>query len=206
MAGDYARAVEQATDVLLAGGVVAYPTETFYGLAVDIRNEQAVKRLFAIKRRSAERPVLILIPARAELEAYAKPIPAVARALIQTFWPGDLTLVFEADPGISPLLTAGTGKIGIRLSSHPLATALASALGAPISGTSANISDRPACRSGEEVLAQMGNDVDMILDAGDTPGKTGSTILDVTIDPPRILRQGVIQIEDFARHAFEVTL
>ena len=189
---DFQPAMERAADTLLAGGMVAFPTETFYGLAVDVRNEAAIERLFLAKRRPPDLPVLILIPTQESLGQYVEGIPAPARRLIKAFWPGGLTLVFRAGPVISPLLTAGTDKIGIRFSSHPVATALARAIGAPISGTSANVSGQPACRTAREVLKRFGAGIDLILDAGETVGAAASTLVDLTVRPLQILREGVI--------------
>ena len=190
---DLQSAIHSAAQCLLSGGLVAYPTESFYGLAVDATNKDAIKRLFLVKKRRTNRPILILIQSVQVLEQYVMHIPQVAHRLIKAFWPGGLTLVFEADPKISPLLTAGTGKIGIRLSSHPVATALARKIQGPITGTSANISSEPACRNAKEILSTFGETVDLILDGGQAAGKIGSTVLDVTTDPPRILREGMIQ-------------
>ncbi len=187
------QALKRAKKVLLQGGLVACPTESFYGLAVDATNEEAIRRLFALKKRSAEHPILLLIPSVDLLSEYVIRIPPVAHQLINEFWPGGLTLVFEASERISPLLTAGTGKIGIRLSNHPLATALAQAIGAPVTGTSANISGTPPCCSAKEVLISFGENIDLIIDGGETTGGIGSTILDVTVDPPQILRNGMVQ-------------
>jgi len=189
---DFQNAINKASDILLAGGLVAYPTESFYGLAVDSTNENAIRRLFLLKQRSPGRPLLILIPSIEVLDRYVAHIPPIAHQLIDEFWPGGLTLVFEAGPKVSPLLTAGTDKIGIRLSPHPIATALAQAIGAPITGTSANISGKPACRNAGEVSGSFKEWVDLILDGGETTGKIGSTVLDITVDPPLILREGMI--------------
>ena len=189
---DFQNAINKASDILLSGGLVAYPTESFYGLAVDSTNENAIRRLFLLKQRSPGRPLLILIPSIEALDRYVAHIPSIAHQLIDEFWPGGLTLVFEAGPKVSPLLTAGTNKIGIRLSPHPVATALAQAIGAPITGTSANISGKPACRNAGEVSGSFKEWVDLILDGGATTGKVGSTVLDITVDPPLILREGMI--------------
>lgn len=191
------KALKRAKDVLLSGGLVAYPTESFYGFGADATNDRAIQRLFLAKKRKPDRPLLILIPTADSLARYVNSVPPVARRLIGKFWPGGLTLIFEASPEISPLLTAGTGKIGIRLSSHPVATALARAIGKPITGTSANISGEPACPSAGEVLSSLQEKVDLVLDGGKTPGETGSTILDVTTDPPRILREGMVPLSEF---------
>lgn len=174
------------------GGVVACPTETFYGLAVDAFNETAIRALFETKKRQATEPILLLIPSEEILHGLVTHVPPIAQKLIREFWPGGLTLVFEAGPQISPLLTAGTGKIGIRLTSHPVAAALAQAVGGPISGTSANRSGQPACRTAQEVLQSLGKAVDLILDGGETGSRIGSTVLDVTVEPPRILREGAV--------------
>jgi L-threonylcarbamoyladenylate synthase len=132
-------------------------------------------------------------------------IPPVALRLIEKFWPGGLTLVFRASSKVSPLLTGGTQKIGIRLSSHPVATALARTIDAPISGTSANISGLPGCRNAQEVLESLGSGVDLILDGGETAGKVGSTVLDVTEQPPRILREGIILREQIKACSFDIS-
>ena len=198
--GDFQDAVNKASTILLAGGLVAYPTESFYGLAADSTNENAIRRLFLVKQRSPGRPLLILIPSVEVLDYYVAYIPPIARRLIDEFWPGSLTLVFEAGPKVSSLLTAGTDKIGIRLSSHPIATALAQAIGAPITGTSANISGKPACKNAGEVLGAFKEWVDLILDAGATPGKVGSTVLDITVDPPQVLREGMVQKRDLEKY------
>jgi len=184
--------LKRAVECLSSGGLVAFPTESFYGLAVDSQNETAIQRLFSVKKRRPDRPVLILIPSVEALKRSVKRIPPVAVGLIEKFWPGPLTLIFEAGPRVSPLLTAGTGTIGIRLSSHPVATALTKGLKAPITGTSANISGGPACRSAQEILNAFGQDIDLILNGGKTGLALASTVLDVTVHPPQIVREGMI--------------
>ena len=193
--GDFQEAMEKAAKILLSGGLVAYPTESFYGLGAHIRLDRALKRLFRVKNRPPVRPVLILVPDKESTERYVSRITPLAERLINAFWPGGLTIVFDAGPMVSPLLTAGTGKIGIRLSSHPLATALAQTIAYPITGTSANLSETPPCRTAEEVHHSLGGKVDLILDGGKTPGEKASTILDITQEPPRILREGLISKE-----------
>jgi len=194
--GDTQAAVNTAAGVLLSGGMVAYPTESFYGLAVDATNEEAIKRLFGIKRRDIDSPVLILIPSKEMLEQYAADISPLAYRLMEDFWPGGLTIIFKAGPNISTLLTAGTGKIGFRISSHPIATSLARAAGVPITGTSANISGEAACVDAEGVYKAFSEGIDLILDGGKTQGGKGSTILDITENSARILREGIVTRED----------
>lgn len=195
-------ALKKAVEVIQSGGVVAYPTESFYGLAVNPFDEDAVRRLFALKKRRDNNPVLLLLPSADVLAQYVTEISETARALIRRFWPGGLTLVFKASARISSLLTGRTGKIGTRLSGHSPATALARAFGAPITGTSANISGQPACVTAEEVFHSLGEGVDLILDGGRTKGPPGSTVLDVTVAAPRLVREGIIgyeQLKDFLR-------
>jgi L-threonylcarbamoyladenylate synthase len=184
--------IQQGKTVLLQGGLVACPTESFYGLAVDAGNEAAIRNLFSLKNRNRGRPVLILIPSTESLRDYVTHIPPVAVPLIRRFWPGGLTLIFAASKKISPLLTGGTGTIGIRLSSHPIPTALARAIQGPVTGTSANPSSASSCRRSEEVMAYFGERIDLIIDGGETSGGAGSTVLDVTMDPPEIVRHGMI--------------
>ena len=184
--------VTRAAQIIRAGGIVAFPTESFYGLAVDAADDAAIRRLFDIKKRSRDQPVLILIPNVEVIDRYVVKITSTARKLMTRFWPGGLTLVFRAAASVSPLLTAGTGRIGIRWSSHRLATELAHAVGRPITGTSANLSGQPGCISASAVSGMLPGRLDFILDGGETEGGTGSTILDVTVDPPVILREGLV--------------
>jgi L-threonylcarbamoyladenylate synthase len=192
---DLLSAVTKAADVINSGGVVAIPTESFYGLAVNPTDIRAIHRLFDVKKRRGDQPILILIPSVANLDQYVIHVPEIARQLMNDFWPGALTLIFEAKPNIPQELMAGTGKIGVRLSSHPVPTALAQAVDGPITGTSANISGQPACCSAKEVLQNLGEEVDLILDGGETAGGKGSTVLDVSVDPPVLVREGMVSRE-----------
>jgi L-threonylcarbamoyladenylate synthase len=200
-AKDRETALEAARQVLHSGGMVSFPTESFYGLAVDIQNERAIQRLFEVKRRETDRPVLLLIESIESIEQWAARVSEKALPLMEQYWPGGLTLVLEASPRLSPLLTANTGKIGLRLSSHPLARALASRAGGAVTGTSANRSGQPACRTAQEVLAVLGSEVTLVLDGGETPGGAGSTVLDIVEDPPILLREGMV-----SRKALEACL
>jgi L-threonylcarbamoyladenylate synthase len=184
--------VTDAAGSLKSGGLVAFPTESFYGLAADAADETAIRHLFHVKRRKAGQPVLLLIPAVTSLERYAAHVSETAIRLVDAFWPGGLTLVFKAQKEVSTLLTAGTGKIGMRLSSHPVATALAQAMGSAITGTSANISGEPPCSTPAGVLRALGKNVDIILDGGKTPGHKPSTVLDMTTHPCTLLREGIV--------------
>lgn len=178
--------------VILQGGVAAFPTETFYGLGADARNEEALQKIFQIKGREENKPLLLLIGDRDWLSGLVRNIPPVAGRLMEKFWPGPLTLVFEASPRLSALLTGGTGTVGVRLSPHPVAQALIQAVGRAITATSANLSGQPSASVAAEVFRALGNRVDAILDGGQTAGGLGSTVLDLSSPAPRIIRQGVI--------------
>ena len=182
----------EAVRVLREGGVVAFPTETFYGLGADARNEAAVEKIFRIKGRNFRNPLSVIVANDREVIPLVEEIPATATILMQTFWPGPLTLIFRAAPSVSSRLTGGTGKIGIRVSSHPIARFLAAGLAGPLTATSANLSGGPECSSADAVIRALGELPDAVIDGGETPGGPGSTILDVTGFPPRILREGAI--------------
>ena len=192
---DRLSALTRAAGVILSGGIVAFPTESFYGLAVNAEHEGAIQRLLAVKKRGSDQPILILISDLDILDRYVADIPETARALINHLWPGGLTLVFRAKPTVSTLLTTGTGKIGVRLSSHPIARDLGRAAGLAITGTSANVSGGAPCMDAMDVWNSLGDQVDLILDGGKTEGGKGSTVLDVTVQPPRVLRDGMVGVE-----------
>ena len=185
--------IKEVIKVLEAGLVVAIPTETYYGLAADPFNPQALKRLFALKRRPPEKPVLLLLGSLEQLDLLATSIPPWAEELISRFWPGPLTLVFQARKDLLPWLTGDTGKVALRLTSHPLARKIALAFG-PVTGTSANLSGQPPARSAQEVAESLAPD--LIVDAGPTEGGAPSTIVDVTVFPPKILRPGKVSREE----------
>jgi L-threonylcarbamoyladenylate synthase len=187
-----AERIDEAVALLKKGGVIAFPTETFYGLGADARNDEAIEKIFGIKGRDFKNPILVVIGDRGHLDAFATDIPDKARELMDRFWPGPLTIVFRAAPSVSPKLTAGTGKIGIRLTSHPIAMEISKRLGGPLTATSANLSGMPECSSAVEVLSQLGGKLDGVIDGGQAPGGKGSTIVDVTVSPVKILREGVI--------------
>lgn len=189
--GALGKGLEAARLVLESGGVVAYPTESFYGLAVDPRRDASVERLFEVKRRAPEKPILLILSSRPDADRYAVRISEIARTLMEKFWPGGLTLVFEASREVNPLLTAGTGKIGLRHSSHPVARALAAGLSGAVTGTSANLSGQPSNKTPQGVLESLGG-VDLVLDGGETPGGRGSTVVDVSVRPGVLLREGMI--------------
>ncbi|MEN6621219.1 MAG: L-threonylcarbamoyladenylate synthase [Smithella sp.] len=190
----------KTAEILAVGGVIAYPTETFYGLGVDATNENAIRKIYDIKGRNFNNPISVIIGRKKDLKQLVKEIPATAIELLEEFWPGPLTIVFEASDKVSPLLTAKTNKIGIRISSNRGATAIAQKLGRPLTATSANLSGAPECTNATEVARQIGDKIDAIIDMGETPGGRGSTIIDVTVNPPNILREGIIDRQFLDRY------
>ena len=188
--------IGSAAAIISRGGVIAYPTETIYGLGADATNEQAIRKIFEIKGRNFSNPVSLIIGRREDVHPLVRAIPKTAQKLMDAFWPGPLTIVFEAAGCVSPLLTAKTGKIGIRLSGQDGARQIALAAGKPLTATSANLSGLPECATADEVIAQLGDRLDAVVDLGNTSGTAGSTIIDTTTEQPVILRAGVISREE----------
>jgi L-threonylcarbamoyladenylate synthase len=181
-----------AADVLRGGGLVAFPTETFYGLGAHALDATAVARVFRAKGRPAEKPLLVLVDSLAMVERVAREVPDRARRLMDRYWPGPLTLVLPAHPSLPWALTAGTRTIGVRLSGHPVARALVTAVGAPVTAPSANPHGGPSPRTADEVLAGLRTRVDLVLDGGPTPGGPPSTVLDLSGTRPLLLRAGAV--------------
>lgn len=182
--------LEKAAEIILRGGLVVYPTETFYALGANALNKKAVEEIFRVKKRPLSKPIPIIIADKSWLKDIVIEVPEVAIHLIKKYWPGPLTIVFRASNKLPSNLTGGTGKIGIRVCSHPLAQRLVSLVKVPITATSANISGEPPPNSIESISL---NGID-IIDGGPVLGRVPSTIIDVTSTPPVILRQGAIKI------------
>lgn len=192
--------LKEAVEVLKKGGIVAYPTESFYGLGADPFNPVAVERIFEIKGRDKGKPILLIIPLREKAEELVLEITPLAKLLMERFWPGPLTIVFKAGRLIDVSLHAGTGKIGLRLSPHPVALYLSNALGA-ITGTSANISNSPPMTHKKDVEKALGNMVDLVLD-WEVPGiGVPSTVVDASEEKLQIIREGQITKEEIFRVA-----
>jgi L-threonylcarbamoyladenylate synthase len=186
----------RAATALRQGKVVAYPTETLYGLGVDPFHEEALERLYRLKNRPSTRPVSILVRDVAMLNEVALDLPGSAIRLIEAFLPGPLTLVLPARPHLPQRLTADTGKIGVRISAHPLMGHLFSSYSAPITTTSANPAGAPNAGDAKRILSYFPQGIDCILDAGPVPGGVGSTVVEATGDAPTILREGAISEEE----------
>jgi L-threonylcarbamoyladenylate synthase len=196
------RAIAAAARVIKDGGLVAYPTETYYGLGADALNHEAVEKVFRAKGRDLGKAITVIIDRAGSLPVLAAEAPFVVERLMERFWPGPLTIVLRVSEKVPALLSAGGGKIGVRVPSSAVARALAFKSGCPITATSANPSGGPGLTRAEAVSAEMGCEIDMVLDGGETPGPPASTILDATVSPPAMIREGAVSkrmIEDFLK-------
>ena len=176
---------------LARGKLVVFPTETLYGLGADARSDAAVEHLVAVRGREAGKPILVLVRDVAMAETVAAEMPEGARRLAARFWPGPLTLVLRARPGLSAALTAGSGTIGVRAPGHPAAAAIVAGLGGPVTAPSANPPGGTPPRRLDEARAYFGDRVDVYVDGGELPGG-GSTVASVDGDELRVLRAGVV--------------
>ena len=188
--------LEYAVRTIIAGKVVAFPTDTFYGLGADPFNLAAVSEVFRIKRRTTDRALPLLVASIDQAADLTHDPPALFFKLAEKFWPGPLTLVVPASRQIPLKVTANTGKVGLRWPQALLATALIDASARPLTGTSANLSDLPACSTAQEVDRQLGDLLPLILDGGPTQGDLASTVVDLTGERVRILRPGGIPESD----------
>ncbi len=184
--------IARAAAILRAGGLVAFPTETVYGLGANALDDRAVAGIFAAKGRPSSNPLIVHVPSVDEAKKWAATWPDAAQHLAERFWPGPLTLVVPAGPRISHLVTAGGSTVALRVPAHPTALALLAAAGLPVAAPSANRSSGLSSTRAEHVLAGLDGRIDMVLDAGQTPGGVESTVLDVTVSPPQLLRPGLV--------------
>ncbi|MFH0913875.1 MAG: L-threonylcarbamoyladenylate synthase [Chloroflexota bacterium] len=190
--------IEQAIIILRQGGVVAFPTDTVYGLGASAAIPHAVERIYRIKGRPRSMALPLLLAHTEDIARLARFIPPMAECLIRGFLPGGLTLVLPKSVGVSDVVTAGGDTVAVRVPAHPVPVALAEGVG-PIVGTSANLSGKPSALTAEEVHAQLGDRVDFTIDGGRCPGGKESTVVDVTGERPVILREGAISREEIQR-------
>ncbi len=188
--------LDLAVSHLRRGGIVAFPTETYYGLAVDPDCASAVQKLFKVKNRNTDKPLLLLIENIEQLDSIVREVPPQYLPLIKKYWPGPLTLIFRSKSNLNQQITGYTGTVGVRISPHPIAQALVTRLGRPITATSANISGISPARSAQEVAKTLGNDVDYIIDGGQANGGLCSTILSVKDGKLILLRYGQIDLSE----------
>lgn len=186
--------IERAVQAIRSGQVVAVPTETYYGLAVDPENERALAALFALKQRPKHKPILLLISRMEQLERYIAGVPDQYCSLMERYWPGPLTLVFPARTDVSPLLTGDSGTIGIRLTPHPAACRIIDLLGRPITATSANLSNHEPARTAQEARTAFGDKLGYVVDGGPADNNSGSTVVSSVGGVLCIARRGRIAL------------
>ncbi len=184
--------ISRAVAILKKGGIVAYPTDTVYGLGADPLNARAVARIYKVKRRPHNLPLPLLLAEKSDLLKVAIVVPEIAWRLAERFLPGGLTLVLRKSPWVPGSVTAGGDTIAVRIPDHPVPIALIRGLGIPIVGTSANLSGRSSPVTAKEVREQLGEEVDLIIDGGRCPGGTESTVLDISGKVPTLIREGAI--------------
>ncbi len=188
--------IQKAAGIIQKGGVVVFPTTCLYGLGVDAFHHGAVESVFKIKKRPVENPLLVLIDKERDLHLLVKAIPAKANILMDAFWPGNITLIMEAVKNLPRGLTGGKGKVGVRVPANSVARALVAACNGPVTGTSANLSGHPGAASSDAVDADVLKAADLVLDSGRLKGGAGSTVVDLTCDPPVMLREGLVSKRD----------
>ena len=188
--------VEQGISILKQGGIVAFPTDTVYGLGACIGIRYAVERVYRVKERPRSMALPLLLADASQIGEVAEPVPQIAWLLADKFLPGALTMVLHKSESVPDIITGRGKTVAIRIPAHPVPVALARGLGAPIVGTSANLSGKPSALTADEVHAQLGDKVDLIIDGGRCPGGKESTIIDLTGETPVVLREGAISREE----------
>ena len=188
--------VEKGIAILKKGGLVAYPTDTVYGIGASADISDAVRRIYKVKKRPLNMAFPLLLAHISQISGVAVNVPPLAWFLAAKFLPGALTLVLYRSNCVSDVVTGGSSKVGVRVPAHPVPIALVSGIGAPLVGTSANLNRHPSAVTAEEVAVQIGSAIDLVIDGGRAPGGIESTVVDVTGESPVILRQGAISLEE----------
>jgi len=189
-------ALEQALHVLRQGGLVCFPTDTVYGVGAHGFQEEAIRRLYQVKGRSFEKAIALLLASEEQIQRVSPGLPPAGQRLAGRYWPGPLTLVLPRRPEVPGLLSPGRATIAVRIPDHPVPLRLIQMLGAPLAATSANRTGHPDPVTAEDVVRELGDRVNLILDGGPCKGGVASTVVDLTTDPPTILRPGPIPAEE----------
>lgn len=205
-ATDTQRQIEEAIGILKDGGIVAFPTDTVYGLAAVVAIPRAVERVYVIKQRPADMALPLLVADDAGIAGLAATVPPAAQRLIEIFMPGALTIVLTASAAVPEAVTAGGGTVAVRIPAHPVPITLIRGTGGPITGTSANLSGQPSPLTATEVRRQLGDNVDLIIDSGQPCPGTASTIVDVTGETPIVLREGTISLAQLREVVDEIIM
>jgi len=196
---DIQRQVDRGISILKRGGIVAFPTDTVYGLGAGANLHQAVERVYQVKERPRNMALPLLLARTLQISEVAEPVPPIAWRLAHNFLPGALTIVLHKSSSVPDIITGGGITVAVRIPAHPIPVALADGLGMPIVGTSANLSGKPSALTADEVYSQFGDKIDLVIDGGRCPGGRESTIVDVTGEMPVVLREGAISGEELKR-------
>lgn len=199
-------AIRRAADELRAGGLIIFPTETVYGLAADALNEDAVRLVYEAKGRPSGMPLPVQISEADQLGMIAARVPDIAKKLVEKYFPGPLTIVLPRSAVLPELVTAGRPTVGVRMPDHPVAIAIIREFGGPIVATSANLSGQREPKSAEEAGEFLNNKVGLVIDSGPAEIGSPSTVIDVTVTPPKVLRVGAVPVEELREYLGEVTL
>ena len=192
------QAVARAADLLKAGRLVAFPTETVYGIGADATNPEAVRKIFAVKKRPADHPLIVHLPDASHIKAWAEDVPELAHTLADALWPGPLTLILKRSAQVPDVVTGGQDTVGLRVPNHEVALALLNAFGGGLAAPSANRFGRISPTTAEHVRAELGDSVDLVLDGGPCAVGLESTILDLSAGRAKVLRPGGVSAERLA--------
>jgi L-threonylcarbamoyladenylate synthase len=199
-------AISRAAEIIRVGGLVAFPTETVYGLGADALNPRAVKKIFVAKGRPLDNPIIVHIAELAQLKVLADSLSAEAVALAERFWPGPLTLILKKSARVPDTVTAGQQTVAVRMPRNNVALALIRASGVPIAAPSANLSQRPSGTTGRHVFQDLAGRIDLVLDAGPVEIGVESTVLDTSTQPPAVLRPGAVTVDELGSILGKVAL
>ncbi|MBI4267612.1 MAG: threonylcarbamoyl-AMP synthase [Chloroflexi bacterium] len=199
LSSDIQQQIERGISILKQGGLIAFPTDTVYGLGAGLNFPIAIERIYAVKNRPRNLALPLLLADESQVSQFAEAVPAVARLLMRHFWPGALTLVLCRSSAVPDIITAGGTTVALRVPAHPVPVALVKGLEMPVVGTSANISGQSSPLTAPEVHSQLGDKIDFVIDGGRCAGGKESTVVDVTGETPVILREGALSVAQIER-------
>ena len=191
--------IEKAVELLRAGKLVAFPTDTVYGVGADVSNDEAVEQIFIAKKREPGKPLQVLIASKTDLQIIARTQSDALDRLASEFWPGPLTVVMPAREDFPRRVRCGGDTIGVRMPANAIALKLIEAFGRPVAATRANVSGLPDPVDAAEVMEYLGGKINLVIDGGSTPGNVPSTVLDISVHPPVVIRQGKLSVEDLRK-------
>jgi L-threonylcarbamoyladenylate synthase len=187
--------IRKAASVVLSGGILVFPTDTSYGLGVNPYDDGAVSKVYRLKHRKPDKPLILLLSNLEQLDNLTQKVSEAAKKMMERFWPGPLTMVFTASEELKSFLIGNTGRIGVRIPNNLIARKLIDACRIPVTATSANISGQPSARSAQGAIKYFSGSVEMALDGGPSRNEMESTVLDVSTSPPRLIREGQIEVD-----------